>query len=125
MIVGSGTEHEKLADYVENECRGNVKLMSNLLKDEYEHTIASCDIGMIFFDHRFTIPNFLSRLLAYMQAKLPILAVSDLNTDIGRIVEKNGFGWWGESNAVDEFVNIVNKAFNRRASCVSWNCCCK
>lgn len=92
MIVGSGTEHEKLADYVENECQGNVKLMSNLSKDEYEHTIASCDVGIIFLDHRFTISNFPSRLLAYMQAKSPILAVSDLNTDIGRIVEKMDLG---------------------------------
>lgn len=110
LIVGSGTEYGKLADYIENECQENVKLMSNLPKDEYEHMIASCDVGMIFLDYRFTIPNFPSRLLAYMQAKLPVLTVTDISTDIGEIVEKNGFGWKCKSNSIEEFADAVDKA---------------
>ena len=33
-----------------------------------------------------------------MQAKLPVLAVTDPNTDIGEVIETNGFGWWLESD---------------------------
>lgn len=64
---------------------------------------------MIFLDYRFTIPNFLSRLLSYMQAKLPVLAVTDVNTDIGRIIEDGNFGWWCESNSVDKFVAVMDR----------------
>lgn len=60
-------------------------------------------------DHRFTIPNFPSRVLSYMQAKIPVLACTDSNTDIGKIIEEAGFGSWCESNDVNGFVECVNK----------------
>lgn len=43
----------------------NVKLMSRLPKEDYDAMIGSYDDVMIFLDHRFTIPNFPSRLLLY------------------------------------------------------------
>ena len=35
-----------------------------------------------------------------MQAKLPVLAVTDASTDIGKIIVENQFGWWCESDNV-------------------------
>ena len=67
---------------------------------------------MIFLDHRFTIPIFPSRLLGYMQAKIPVLAVTDHNTDIGKVIVDGGFGWWCESNQVDNFVKAIASISN-------------
>ena len=103
LVVGSGTEYGKLEAFAKEEQQKNFKLMSALPKEDYDKMAASCDVGMIFLDHRFTIPNFPSRLLAYMQAKLPVLACTDPNTDVGRIAEDGGFGWWCESNSVEAF----------------------
>ena len=64
---------------------------------------------MIFLDHHFTIPNFPSRLLAYMQAGVPVLACTDQNTDIGKVIVEGGFGWWCESNHVSKFNKIVQQ----------------
>lgn len=107
VIVGDGTEFEKIETYINDEKPSNVKLMKRLPKDDYDSMVGACDVGMIFLDHRFTIPNFPSRLLSYMQAKIPILAVTDPNTDIGKIIVDGGFGWWCESIDVSEFSNIV------------------
>ena len=107
LIVGDGTEYRVLKDYADTENPRHVKLMKLLPKEDYDTMVGACDIGLIFLDHRFTIPNFPSRLLAYMQAKLPVLAATDLNTDIGRVITEGGFGWWCESNDIDAFVNIV------------------
>lgn len=98
LIVGDGTEYGKLESFVKTENLSNVRLMKRLPKDDYDRMVASCDVGMIFLDHRFTIPNFPSRLLSYMQASLPVLACTDPNTDIGRVIVDGGFGWWCESN---------------------------
>ena len=65
---------------------------------------------MIFLDHRFTIPNFPSRLLAYMQAKLPVLACTDPNTDVGKVIVDGGFGWWCESNDAAKVHQTVRHA---------------
>ncbi len=76
---------------------------------DYDLLVQSCDIGMIFLDHRFTIPNYPSRLLSYLEYKMPILAATDRNTDIGRIAEDNGYGVWCESNDVNAFTELVDK----------------
>ena len=108
LIVGDGTEFGKLESYMKAEKPMNVKLMKRLPKDDYDTMVAACDVGMIFLDHRFTIPNFPSRLLSYMQAKIPVLACTDPNTDIGKVITEGGFGWWCESNSIQEFTKIVD-----------------
>ncbi len=112
LIVGDGTEFEKLKDFFDKEQPENMKLMSKLPKDDYDTMIAACDVGLIFLDHRFTIPNFPSRLLSYMQAKLPVLAATDPNTDIGKVITEGGFGWWCESNDVNAFLKLVENAIS-------------
>lgn len=103
VIAGSGTEFNKLKVFFENENLNNAQLFSQLPKQDYEILANSCDVGLIFLDKRFTIPNFPSRLLSYMQASMPVLAATDKNTDIGQVIEEGGFGFWCESDTVDEF----------------------
>lgn len=107
LIVGDGTEYGKIETYVESDKPSNVRLMKRLPKEDYDNMVAACDVGMIFLDHRFTIPNFPSRLLSYMQAKIPVLAVTDPNTDIGKAIVDGGFGWWCESNDVEGFKKAI------------------
>lgn len=109
LIVGDGTEYVKLEAFINEEKPANVKLMKRLPKDDYDRMIAACDVGMIFLDYRFTIPNFPSRLLSYMQAGLPVLACTDPNTDIGDVIVRGGFGWWCASNDVDSFVSLIKR----------------
>ncbi len=112
LIVGSGSEYEKLKSYVDHEKPENMKLLSYMPKEDYDSMVGACDVGLIFLDHRFTIPNFPSRLLAYMQAKLPVLAVTDPNTDIGKVIVEGGFGWWCESNDSAIFRDAIREIMN-------------
>lgn len=110
VICGNGTEYPKLKAYVDESKPSNVLLINGLPKEEYEDFIQSCDVGLIFLDHRFTISNFPSRLLSYLQNRMPVLACTDPNTDIGKIIDEGGFGWWCESNSVDGFTRTVDEA---------------
>lgn len=69
--------------------------------------IFAADVGMIFLDYRFTIPNFPSRLLSYMDAGLAVLTVTDESTDIGQVVESGKFGISIKSNEAKEFTEAV------------------
>lgn len=108
-IVGSGTEHDKLFDFFESFKPKNSVLQKQLPKADYELLANTCDIGLLFLDKRFTIPNFPSRILSYMQASMPVLAATDINTDIGEIIEKGNFGFWCESGNLEGFNSLVNK----------------
>ena len=110
LVVGDGTEFGKLEQFFSEQKPKNMKLMKRLPKEDYDRMVAACDVGMIFLDHRFTIPNFPSRLLSYMQAGIPVLAVTDSNTDIGKVIVNGGFGWWCESNDVKAFQRKIREA---------------
>ena len=112
LVVGDGTEYSKLEAFFNSVDASNMKLMKRLPKEDYDRMVVACDVGMIFLDHRFTIPNFPSRLLAYMQAQLPVIACTDPNTDVGEVITNGGFGWWCESNDAEGFTRMVDIALN-------------
>lgn len=107
LIVGDGTEFEKLKAYVDEDNPHNVKLLKRLPRDDFDKMLAACDVGLIFLDYRFTIPNYPSRLLSYMQAGIPVLACTDRNTDVGQDIVTGGFGWKCESNNPQSFADII------------------
>lgn len=121
IIIGSGSEFGKLKAFVDSEKPANVKLLNYMPKDEYQLISDQCDVGMMFLDHRFTIPNFPSRILNYLASGNPVLAATDANTDIGTIARDNGFGFCCESNdvkgfakAVDDFINADREAMGEK-----------
>jgi len=85
-----------------------VALFSYLPKEKYDKLLLAADVGLIFLDHRFTIPNFPSRLTAYMEQAKPILAATDINTDIGDVIEDSNSGYWTESSDLEAFIAKAN-----------------
>ena len=109
LIVGTGTELPKMRKWWTDTHPQSVTLIDGLPKKEYDELVSACDVGMIFLDYRFSIPNYPSRLLSYLENKMPVICATDPNTDIGRIAEKNGYGLWCESNSVESFSIILDK----------------
>ncbi len=109
VVVGTGTYYQKLANWYETSKPKAVSIMKGLPKDDYDKLVQACQVGLIFLDYRFTIPNFPSRLLSYLENKIPIIACTDPNCDTGVIAEENGFGYYAPSNDVTAFTKSVDK----------------
>jgi len=113
VVVGNGTEYQKLEEwYQSNHDKShmiNVTIRKGLPKEDYDLLVRHCDVGLIFLDHRFSIPNYPSRLLSYLKNKKPVICATDPNTDIGRIAEDNGYGMCCESINPEDFVALVNR----------------
>lgn len=107
-IIGSGTEYVNLEKWVNTHSPNNVSLRSHLPKSEFNSKVLKADMGLIFLNHQFTIPNFPSRLLTYLECKKPVLCFTDENTDIGKIAKQNDFGDWVPSNDVSNAVKLIN-----------------
>lgn len=109
VVVGDGTEYPRLEAFI-NDCHpASVSVFRRLPKEDYDKLTAACDVGLIFLDYRFTIPNYPSRLLPYLMNKKPIIAVTDPNCDSGTIAETNGYGFYSPSNSVEQFVKAIDK----------------
>lgn len=109
LIVGSGTEQNRLRLAVDKLRGKNCAMFSFMKKNDYLALLSASDVGLIFLNHKFTIPNFPSRILDYLNAGLPVLAATDKNTDMGEIITRNNFGYWCESNDVNFFNNFANE----------------
>nr|WP_294665518.1 glycosyltransferase family 4 protein [uncultured Blautia sp.] len=112
LVVGGGSEADKIKQFMSEHNISNAMLLNSLPKTDYELLADACDVGLVFLDYRFTIPNFPSRVLSYMQRSKPVLVASDPNTDMGKIVTENGFGWSCISNDTKKFVTCIETALS-------------
>ncbi len=109
VVIGNGTEYGKMKTWYDLKQPKSVSVFQRLPKEDYDQLVRTCDVGLIFLDYRFTIPNYPSRLLPYLMEKKPIIAATDPNCDTGIIAEQNGYGYWCPSNDVSAFTQCVDK----------------
>ena len=109
VVIGNGTEYPKIERWFSEYNPRHSKLLKALPKAEYDQLVRACDVGLIFLDRRFTIPNYPSRLLSYLENRMPVLMAMDVNTDIGRIARENGYGDWVESGDLEGFVRLLGE----------------
>jgi len=118
VIVGGGTEYPRLSKAISATNAPNAKLIPFLPKDEFDVLLQASNVGLIFLDPRFTIPNFPSRLLSYLECSLPVLAATDTSTDLGQIIQYNGFGLWCQNGDMEAFERFVNFFVNNKTKAV-------
>lgn len=109
VILGSGTEFVNLSNFITESKFRHVRIHNSLSQDEYWKFLSCCDVGLIFLDKRFTVPNTPARLTYYMESALPILAATDSSTDINKILQDANCGFWVESGDTASFLKLVEK----------------
>jgi len=107
FIIGDGTEFNKLRNWFLANKPLYSKLINYLPKKEFGEIAKYGEAGLILLDKRFTIPNFPSRLLTYLENKMSIWAATDVNTDIGQVAKDNEFGFSVENGDLNQFINNV------------------
>lgn len=116
-IIGDGTEAGYVKSFIEENSLENVTFASELPRDEYEEKLKNADIGLVMLSPDFTIPNYPSRTLSYMQLSKPVLAVTDRITDLHALVTyEAACGWWCPSDNTASFVATVRKICEERDS---------
>ncbi|KUP22634.1 glycosyltransferase family 4 protein [Paenibacillus sp. DMB5] len=109
LIVGSGTEFDRLRNEIDANSQSNVRIERYMPKNEFDEVLSVSDVGLVFLDARFTIPNFPSRINSYMEFGLPILAATDSNTDVKEMLIHAECGLWSKSGDVESFIMNVEK----------------
>ncbi len=106
IIVGSGTLLEYMKDQLNSS--KNVSVLDRMSVSEFDYLMNYCDVGIISLADFYSIPNYPSRSLTYMRSGLPILAITDVVTDVKDIIEDNNFGIWCRSGDYDCFNKQVD-----------------
>jgi glycosyltransferase involved in cell wall biosynthesis len=119
LIAGTGTEYIRLENFLSDNKIQNAKLVREIASLEYHELLGACDVGLIFLDKRFTIPNFPSRFNSYLEHSMPCIAATDTATDIKDVIKEASCGFWVESGDTQGFISAVDTLttdFNLRKS---------
>lgn len=103
LFVGRGTSRNQLEKTIKEEGITNARVLPNMPRHEYEQILAMSDIGLLTLHPGFTIPNYPSRILSYLEQAKPVLAATDLCSDIRTLIEEAQCGRWvwsGDLHAV-------------------------
>ncbi|MDD3187677.1 MAG: glycosyltransferase family 4 protein [Bacilli bacterium] len=109
ILIGRGTEKNRIFGEIKEKGYSNVYTFDFVPRSDYEKLTLTCDIGLIFLDSRFTIPNYPSKTLSYFESSLPIMAAIDSNTDYGKMLEVSESGFWVENGNIKAFKNKFDK----------------
>lgn len=106
IVVGKGGEKEWLFNRIKG--MKNVTTLDCLTPEEYNKLCVECDVGLVLLDKNFTIPNYPSRMLSYMENAKPIFACVDRNNDVPELIQEADCGNYCFSDNVDDFVEKIN-----------------
>lgn len=107
LFVGRGTESGRIADCIAKNDSGNALILNELTRKEYEELLSCADVGLITLDPRFSIPNYPSKILSYMEKGIPVLAATDTQTDFKNLIIESKCGLWVPSNDKRQFFEAI------------------
>lgn len=105
LFIGRGTDRYKLEQTILEKDIKNALVIENLPRTEYEQITKECDVGLIVLDPEFSIPNYPSRILSYLDYAKPVLAATDKVTDLKELIEEADCGEWVWSGNIIGFIN--------------------
>ena len=114
LIIGSGNRSHLIQKWIDKKSPLNLRFINQIERQEFDIIESFCDVGLVILDNRFTIPNFPSRVLSYMECEMPLLIATDEVSDIGPIAEENQFGIWSRSDDIHHFNENIDFYVNNK-----------
>lgn len=114
LLIGEGTEKSRIIKLVKKNNLKNLIIKDSLPRHEYQELVKICDVGLVNLSSKFTIPNIPSRTLSYWEAKIPVLASIDQNTDFSSILEESGSGLWSITGDIKAYKQNFEKLYSNK-----------
>lgn len=92
LLVGRGSEVQRLRVRAQSEGLCNVVFHDEIDPDEIADLYAQCHVGLLALDTRHATHNIPGKFLSYMQAGLPVLACVNPGNDIVELITQHGVG---------------------------------
>lgn len=112
LVMGNGTRRKHLEQMAADYALTNLAIKDAVPRQDYQKLVCSADIGLISLSEKFTIPNIPSKTLSYFNARIPVLAAIDANTDYGALLDKAGAGLWSLTGDMEKYKQNFDTLYN-------------
>jgi colanic acid biosynthesis glycosyl transferase WcaI len=114
LLVGDGTEKEKLQRMVHDYSLRNVVFDTFVSKEEYQLLLKEVNVGMVCLSMRNKTPVVPGKILDYMAASLPVLALLNEESDGHHIIREAGCGYSEASEDVSKAASLMLRMYRER-----------
>ena len=92
LLVGEGTEFDRLSNKIIKEDITNMSLIGSVSPLEFQKIVAASDVGLISLNRDFRTQNIPGKIMSYIKSKKPMLASINEDNDMFDIVHnKSGY----------------------------------
>lgn len=104
LLIGDGKDKKSLENRIKNEKIENIKIIDVIPKLEYDETIGSFNGGLIVLSEKNTVPNFPTKVTAYLKLGMPMFGILDESAacGVGEFIEKNAIGIWAKAGNLED-----------------------
>lgn len=120
LFVGDGGELDALKALVRKYELSNIHFRPFIPREGYPELLKNFDVGLVCLSPKNHTPVVPGKLLTYMAAGLPVLAVLNRESDGNAIVRQSGCGLAVPSDDPNAIVDAVKTLFDNRANLSQW-----
>lgn len=114
LLVGDGSEKEKLIGMTKDYGLKNVVFKPFVSKTDYPGLVKEVDVGMVCLSSRNRTPVVPGKMMGYMAASIPVVAFLNRESDGHKIIEDAGCGYSAISDNPDKAVEIISRIYNEK-----------
>jgi glycosyltransferase involved in cell wall biosynthesis len=114
VFVGSGAKSRWLQLQVERRQLKNVTILGQRPRREQIVFLNACDIGLVSLVKNMWGTAMPIRTYIILSAGKPILALTEDGSELARVIEEEGVGWWTQPGNVDDLQAKVFEIFQNR-----------
>ena len=110
LLIGDGTEYEKIKLIINKKNLKNVIIHPSILNDQYQAVLNRSDIGLISLNKNLRTENLPGKMLEYMKYSLPILASINKGNNFDKLIHDHGAGYVSFNGNDKEFkIRRINR----------------
>ena len=114
LLVGDGSEHDYIKNQISINKLTNISLYKSVDQSVFISLLSEFDVGLISLDKKFKTQNYPGKLLAYLEASIPIVACVNEGNDLIGFINSNKIGLASSKNQKDRFLEDVIKIYKKQ-----------
>ena len=115
LIVGTGSEKKSLEKIVKKHSIKSVLFKPFVSLEDYPFLVKDADVGIVCLDSKLKTPVVPGKLVAFLAASIPVIALLNKESDGHLIIKEAKCGYSINSNAsTDEINSIIIEIYNER-----------
>ena len=114
LFLGSGVKRKWLEKKVQENKLENVSILAARPRAEQKLFLNACDIGLVSLVKNMSGVAMPSRTYNFLAAGKPILALTENNSEVARVIEEEQVGWIVPPSEPSRLLQVIYKIFDER-----------